>query len=63
MDGTCVTDFWISYQTGGVLVSDAALPVSALFASCLQNLIQLFHHHSCIDLSAFSKHLGLFLVD
>ena len=45
----------------GALVTDAALPVCALFASCLQDLIQLFHHHRCVDLCAFSKHLGLFL--
>lgn len=44
-------------------MSHAALPVGALFASCLQDLIQLLHHHSCIDLSAFGKHLGLFLID
>lgn len=38
------------------------LPVCALFASGLQNLIQLLHHHGHVDLGAFSKHLGLFLV-
>lgn len=38
------------------------LPVCAFFASGLQDLIQLLHHHWHIDLCAFSKHLGLFLV-
>lgn len=39
------------------------LPVCALFASCLKNLIQLLHHHRYIDFCAFGEHLGLFLVD
>jgi len=40
---------------------DAMLPVGALFASCLQDLIQLLHHDGYVDLCAFGKHLGLFL--
>lgn len=40
---------------------DSFLPVCALLASCLQDLIQFLHHHWYIDLSAFSKHLGFFL--
>lgn len=47
----------------GALVEDAVLPVCALFASCLQDLIQLLHHHCCVDLRAFGKHLGLFLLE
>lgn len=39
------------------------LPVCALFASCLQDLVQLLHHHRDVDLCAFGKHLGLFLED
>lgn len=38
------------------------LPVCALFASSLQDLIQLLHHHGHVDLCAFGKHLGLFLL-
>lgn len=42
---------------------DAMLPVCALFASCLQDLIQLLHHHRYVDLCTLGKHLGLFLID
>lgn len=51
------------FLLSGALVNDAVLPVSALFASCLQDLIQLLHHHGYVDLCALGKHLGLFLTD
>lgn len=43
------------------VVVDVALPVGAFFASGLQDLIQLLHHHRYVDFRAFGKHLGLFL--
>lgn len=37
-------------------------PVCPFFASGLQDLVQLLHYHGHVDLCAFGKHLGLFLV-
>lgn len=42
-------------------MTNAVVPVCSFFASCLQDLIQLLHHHRCVDLGAFSKHFGFLL--
>ena len=55
---TCITDLKVI-----IIKCSSVLPVCALFASCLQDLIQLLHHHGDVDLCALGKHLGLFLTD
>lgn len=46
---------------GGLLAP--AVPVCALLASRLQDLVQLLHHHGRVDLRPLGKHLGLLLQD